>query len=122
TIFDSRVLLLLTRSGERTSMKRTDSPCVGVLFLLVALVPTSNSSGKDEKRSVNRVSGKVLLDGKPVAGQVIFLGAGDKEQPPAPTNADGKYFLVGPPAGKYKVVVRPLTMSSDKGPKLPALP
>lgn len=69
----------------------------------------------------NRVSGKVLLGGKPVGGQVIFVGPDGKELPPAPLTADGRYFLDAPPPGKYKIAIRPLTEKVDK-PKVPVLP
>jgi len=105
-----------------------------LLFLLPALllIPACNVfEEKDASKpadkpettpSKNFVSGKVLLDDKPVAGEVVFIGADNKEQPPAPTNAEGRYFLVAPPAGKYKVVVRAMTLPTKKAPKLPDLP
>jgi hypothetical protein len=60
-----------------------------------------------------RVSGKVTVDGEPVAGaQVIFIGEDENNQAPlvATTGEGGTYCLIGNkgggiPPGKYKVAV-----------------
>lgn len=49
------------------------------------------------------VHGKVTLDGQSVAGEIVFVGAGDKKFK-API-LDGKYSLAGAPAGTYKVAI-----------------
>src|SRR5437764_13156012 len=111
----------MTQTGERKPMKRTVIPALGIVFLVLPL--SLSADGKEEKKpSKTRVTGTCTLDGKPVAGQVIFIDADGKEQPPAPINAQGKYFLETPPVGKYKVVIRPLAKPAAKAPKLPALP
>jgi hypothetical protein len=55
------------------------------------------------------VTGKVTLDGQPVAGaRVIFTDGKETNMPTGPTaltDEAGEYALVGVPPGSYKVVV-----------------
>ncbi len=71
-------------------------------LLFLAGCDSSSGGGK------NGVSGKVTLDGKAVAGSVIFVGSDGKEVPVL-IKTDGTYS-VDLPSGKYKVAVRSLGM------------
>jgi hypothetical protein len=55
------------------------------------------------------VTGKVTLDGQPIAGaRVIFTDGKETNMPSGPTaltDEDGEYALVGVAPGSYKVVV-----------------
>jgi len=86
-----------------------------------ALLFTGCSSGN--KRPGSKVTGKVTLDGTPVAGaKVIFVegnaGGATPNGPTAVTDDDGEYLLVGVKPGTYKVVVYKLV--PKPGAKLPA--
>lgn len=61
--------------------------------------------------SPDAVSGKVTLNGQPVAGEVVFL-VGGAEKAASPIKLDGTYQVSNPPRGEVEVLV--------KGP--PALP
>jgi hypothetical protein len=78
------------------------------------------------------VSGKATVDGQPLTGGNVALisqtAEKDSKVPPSvgQIDANGNYEIytggrVGAPAGKYKVVVTPPTMPTEKGgaPKLP---
>jgi len=75
--------------------------------LFVLGLGTLFSTGCDKKGdgSSAAVTGKVTLDGKAVAGSVIFIGADAKE-----FNSlllpDGTYSITDLPAGDYKVAVK----------------
>ena len=76
---------------------------VGIYFLWSSL----------GRRTEAYVSGKVTLDGTPLAGaQIVFIGEDENHQTPIPAQADdvGTYRLIGPtnggiPPGAYRVVV-----------------
>jgi hypothetical protein len=73
--------------------------------LLLAAVLAGAGCGK--KGPASTVSGKVTLNGKPVAGTVTFIGP-DNREITAPINPDGTYTVANPPAGQVQVVVRNL--------------
>src|SRR5262245_56638939 len=90
--------------------ERSNAPIlVGALVVALLVALWYFLSGPTEAR----VSGKVTLDGAPLAqAQVVFLPQGEKTIGPvlAPTDAQGKYTLIGPgggglPLGTYKVEV-----------------
>ncbi len=105
----------------------------GLLIALLAL--TSLSCGKSDRKPVFPVSGRVLLDGKPLAyAFVVFhprAGRGsDDVRPRAHADATGRFVLStydsadGAPAGEYRITVekyRP-PKESDKGPPVNLLP
>src|SRR4051812_14133472 len=118
----------MNKKRREISMKCADrkGQPLPFLVLLAALVLATGCSSKKEGKdkdstgvsgepskdrppggqAENSVSGSVTLDGKPVLGMVIFVGADDKELPASPISSEGNYFLDHPPPGKYKVVVR----------------
>jgi len=65
------------------------------------------------------VSGKVTLNGQPVSGEVVFVGAGGKLSL-TPIKPDGQYEMFDPPAGKVKVAIR--TMGLGPAPGAPGAP
>jgi lysophospholipase L1-like esterase len=61
-------------------------------------------AGAKEVAAIGRVSGRLILDGKPVGnGKVTFVSASDDLEH-ASTNGEGK-FAMDMPTGKYRVVV-----------------
>lgn len=70
---------------------------LAILLILVLAAP-----GCEANRG--SVSGKVTLNGKPVAGVVMFVGADNKEAS-SPIVADGSYTIRNPPTGPVKVLV-----------------
>jgi len=83
--------------------------CLGLLVL--ALV--TGCPGTDSMK--NSVSGKVTLDGKPVAGTVVFVGADGKEVGVSPIGPDGNYTIPNPATGPVKVLVKSMTASLGGG-------
>jgi hypothetical protein len=57
----------------------------------------------------------VTLEGKPVAGQVIFIWD-DKKELSSPIGPQGNYTIPEPPAGKVKVLVKSMTMPGGNQP------
>jgi len=72
------------------------------LTLLIAAIFTA---GCDKGGASNVVSGKVTLDGEPVSGVVVFIGADSKEAS-APAGIDGAYKIENPPLGQCKILVK----------------
>jgi len=64
-------------------------------------------SGCDKKpdEAANSVSGKVTLNGEPVLGTVVFVGADNKEAMSG-IKADGSYSVPNPPTGQVKILVK----------------
>jgi len=54
----------------------------------------------------NSVSGKVTLNGKPVAGTVVFIGADNSEVGTSPIGPEGNYTIVNPTPGPVKILVK----------------
>src|SRR5438045_652123 len=71
---------------------------LGVAFALVGC--TSGGEAHDS------VTGKVTLDGQPVAGEVVFV-SGDK-QVGSPIGQDGSYSVKNPPKGEVQILVKQL--------------
>jgi len=76
--------------------------CSFLAFLLAVLVWGAGCGSKGPK---NVVTGKVTLNGQPVAGTVTFTGGGGKEVN-APINPDGTYMIPDPPEGENQIVVK----------------
>jgi hypothetical protein len=73
--------------------------------LALVLIALAWAAGCGRSGPKNSVSGKVLLEGRPVAGTVAFIGPDGKEAL-APINPDGTYTVANPPAGQVRIVVR----------------
>jgi hypothetical protein len=76
----------------------------------------------DKKKDLGEVAGKLLLEGKAVAGGyfVTLVAAGGKKFSSA-IQKDGSYQFKTPiPPGEYLVIVEPIPGETIKGPALPA--
>jgi len=90
------------------------------VFAIASLVSATGCPGGKKK---NEVTGKVTLDGKPVAGNVIFVGSDNKEIATL-IKSDGTYVITDPPTGQVKVkvtgplgVAAPPPLTKDKTPE-----
>jgi hypothetical protein len=104
----------LPSANSRTRLVRLVRPLV-FAPLLAALVSALGCSGG--KPSL--VKGKVTLDGKPVKGDVVFVG--EKEHA-MPINADGTYSIPNLKKGTYKVAVRPRKAPPGVSEEVAAIP
>src|SRR4051812_18600270 len=88
------------------------------LSLFVALLVGLSGCDKKGDEAANSVSGKVTLNGEPVSGVVIFVGADNKEYP-SPIKPDGSYSVPNPPTGQVKILVKGMggTLPSATPPK-----
>ncbi len=68
--------------------------------VLLGLVAAAGCSGTKQ----NFVTGKVTLDGKPVAGTVTFIGPNNKKVQ-SPIGRDGTYSVLNPEPGENKITV-----------------
>jgi len=76
-----------------------------LILLIAALVCLAGCSGKGKIK--NKVTGKVTLDGEPVAGTVSLIGEDGKEAPVSGLLEEGgTYTILNPPLGKYEVIVK----------------
>ena len=75
----------------------------GFFALSLAVIVGCGGGGKEAK---NQVTGKVTLDGKPVAGTVFFQFADNKESSSPISSTDGSYQIIDPPSGTAKVYVK----------------
>jgi len=75
------------------------------LCLFVALLVGLSGCDKKGDEAANSVSGKVTLNGEPVAGIITFVGADNKEVS-GPIKPDGTYTVANPPAGQVKILVK----------------
>ena len=107
-------------------MNRIMHGAIGGLLLTSVALMTGCSGGPAEAK--NSVSGKVLLDGQPVAGEVIFFHQEKKDQKNTPINPKGEYTINDPEPGKVKIVVKGM-LSGQKvvapppdGPKIEGAP
>jgi len=91
-------------------------------LLIAAIVGVAGCGGKGP---ANLLTGKCTLDGKPVNGELIFVGA-DGQQKSCPVNPDGTYVIGGLPAGDYQVLVKgmakPAGMMGGPGARPPEIP
>jgi hypothetical protein len=93
------------------------------LFLAAVLVAVG-CSGKGAK---NSVTGKVTMNGQPVKGTVVFLGANSEKQ--GGIEGDGTYYIQDPPLGEVTVLIKAYEKGaefgggggSDKKPEIPQL-
>jgi len=90
----ARALLNLSPSGR--IMARLGL-VLGLAFVLVTI------SGCPSNPVTTAVTGKVTLEGKPVAGTITFLGPENKSA--MGPIMDGKYTVSNPPVGKCKVTI-----------------
>src|SRR5262249_9752872 len=72
-----------------------------LLFSALATLGCGSKSGGPQ----NSVSGKVALNGQPVAGEVVFAGPGKKEVKTV-IGLDGYYFVTDPPVGENNITIR----------------
>ena len=82
------------------------TPFVSSLALLLVVVLGAGCA-PGGKAPDGAVSGKVTLGGRPVAGQVVFVG-GDHKEIAAPITPEGGYQINNPPKGEYQVFVKGL--------------
>jgi hypothetical protein len=75
----------------------------GLILAVVAVLFSSAGCGKPK---TNTVSGKVTLNGEPVAGEVTFIGPSKKKTSSPIT--DGKYKVVDVEAGENQITVATL--------------
>jgi hypothetical protein len=86
-----------------------------LLLLFTSIGLAAGCGGKSGDGTVkNEVTGKVTLNDKPVAGQVVFAYPDGKELVGLIT-ADGAYTIPEPPAGNVKVCVRPMVGGPGAG-------
>jgi len=72
------------------------------LFLAGAVVWLAGCGGKGVK---SNVKGKVLIDGKPAAGSIVFIDADGKKLSAPINGTDGSYNLLNPKKGLNKVAI-----------------
>jgi hypothetical protein len=78
---------------------------VVAVFALLAFVIVGPQVAAGDKTS--SVTGKVTLDGKPLAGGTIIFHAADDDQfVGTKIKEDGTYKVVRVPAGKYRVAIK----------------
>jgi hypothetical protein len=80
------------------------------LIVIACALPLWLGCGPKSQRAGHKVTGKVTLNGQPVAdAKVVFTDGKDAgataNGPTALTDEGGEYTLVGVPPGTYKVVV-----------------
>ena len=92
-----------------------------LLFAAVASCVLAAGCSSSRLGGGNKVTGKVMLNGSPVAGaKVIFTDGKPSEMPSGPSavsDENGEYALVGVTPGSYKVVVFKLV--AKKGISMP---
>ena len=82
--------------------------------------------GGGSKGGGDNVSGKVTFDGKPVAGQVVFVGS-DRKEYPSPIGPEGNYQIIGAPKGEFTILVKgtlgaaPTAKGGAKTPDMPGM-
>ncbi len=87
---------------------------LSILVLLFSLM-----IGCSQPIPPDMVSGKVTLDGKPVIGEIIFIGADGKQVTSSVGPTGGAYSIGNPPQGEVTIVIRSLagmTMPAGAGP------
>jgi len=86
---------------------------LGLVCLLAAIALAGGCGNKAGTGS--SVSGKVTLEGQPVAGSVVFV-YGAEEKANAPIGVNGAYSIPNPPKGQVKVLVRAIPGSTGVSP------
>jgi len=97
------------------------SPITRSLCLVAALSFLVLTTGCPGGKKKNEVTGKVTLDGKAVAGTVVFIGSDGKELMTL-IRPDGSYTIVDPPAGEVKIkITGPLGIAAPGKDQAPAV-
>jgi hypothetical protein len=115
-------------------MKEKCRPLMKVLSVLM-ITMASVSCAKSDRKAVFTVSGRVVMDGKPLAHAFVVFhparaAASDDVRPRAHADAHGNFSLStydsadGAPAGEYRITVEKYKAptESDKGPPVNLLP
>jgi len=84
-------------------------------MLVFGLLLVAGCGPSGPKSSVNKVSGKVTLNGQPVAGAVEFVGADGKKAECPITPGTGEYLLNDPPMGDVTILVKGMAMPTLAG-------
>jgi hypothetical protein len=84
------------------------------LVLLALALGIAGCGDSKPQGPSDSVSGKVLLNGEPVSGEVVFVAA-DKKQFPSPIALDGSYRVVNVSKGEAQILVRGLGGGTLKG-------
>jgi len=87
------------------------------LILALVLVGLVWIAGCGPKGPKNLISGTVTVEGKPVAGKVVFIGPDGTEKESALLG--GKYTLPDPTLGENQILVKPLLGAGGPMPTLP---
>lgn len=85
---------------------------LAVLPLLAAIAWVAGCGGGKSK--TESVSGKVTLDGKPVAGEITFVCSDGKEVK-SPLAPDGGYSIIAPAKGEAKIGIKSMTIAVGGG-------
>ncbi len=98
----------------------------GVAVLTAGAVTLTGCGGVGKGGAADSVSGKVTLDGQPVAGEVFFVGS-DKKEVGSPIGPEGNYEISNPPKGDVLIVVKgkpgiPSIPGAKAAPDLPPPP
>lgn len=98
-------------------MHRRLSQIICWSLLVSGLAFTLGCGGGSEKKNI--VSGKVSVNGKPVDGEIAFIGS-DKTTTAPIGPGNGMYRMENPPLGNVKVTIRSLAV--PPGVKAPPMP
>jgi|SRR5579872_4036378 len=104
-----------------SSVRVFRSPLFPAFVFLSAALALCGCSGGGQSGPKDIVKGKVTMDGKPVAGDVIFQSTADKNKDPLKTTTalDGTYSISNLPKGEYQVMVKGMLAGLAKGEKTP---
>jgi hypothetical protein len=82
------------------------------VFLIFAGVLSSGCNERPNE-TTDSISGRVMMEGKPVPRATVCVVGEDKSEVSAQTTLEGKYLLAGPPIGKlqFKVTGSPSRVS-----------
>jgi hypothetical protein len=87
------------------------SPLNKILAIVIFASPllSCGCSGGEKKSSTSSVvKGKVLMNGEPIAGEVVIISTDkDKKETKTSIALNGEYAFVNPPKGEYLVLVKP---------------
>lgn len=88
---------------------------IGLVAVACAALALAGCGGKPADGG-DSVSGKVTLNGQPVAGRVAFVGA-DKKETITVTGPDGRYSIANLPKGELQVFVRSAALPKPVTPR-----
>jgi hypothetical protein len=83
---------------------RTKSCLILGLFTLAMLITVPGCPEKQQQLSGNYVKGKITMQGKPVACEIIFT-APDGKKASDKASMDGTYLIQNPPLGMCKITM-----------------